>query len=137
MKSIRKRQIARSWFHDLDPVGVDVVLGPKGAAEDMTVIDFRRMGPPFVLLLLSLSAPGFFHTVQAEEGIKEGAKEVGKGFKEIGKATGEAAREVGKTTGEIAKKGGKAIGKGFKEAGKATGKAFKEMGKEVKEAVTK
>lgn len=85
--------------------------------------------------------------VWADQGFREGAKDVGQGFKKMGQETGQAVKEggkevgqglgkIGKATGEQAKKTGSSVGQWFKDTGKKTGEAFRQMGKSIREFFT-
>jgi hypothetical protein len=109
-----------AWKYDLAFRADHAILhperaeGPKKTKEELMHKNLLLAAA----LLLTVAVPVF-----AEEGFKEGGKEVGQGFKKIGKSTG-----------KVANKSGKAIGKGFKKAGKETGHAFKQMGKDIGKA---
>lgn len=104
-------------------------------------LPMRAIVMAVAITILSLSP------VWADNGFKEGAKDVGEGFKKMGQETGQAVKEggkevgeglgkIGKATGEQAKKTGGSIGQWFKDTGKKTGDAFKQMGKSIKEFFT-
>ncbi len=82
---------------------------------DRRPLMFFRIFPAIMLSVL-LGTVAF-----ADNGFKEGGKEVGQGFRKIGKTTAKAA----KTTGKAFHKAGKATGKAFQKAGKETGEAVK------------
>jgi len=82
--------------------------------------------PMFYRVIVGLICAQLLSSVAfADNGFKEGGKEVGQGFKKMGKATGTATKKSGKAIGKAFKKSGQATGKAFKEAGKETGKAVK------------
>jgi hypothetical protein len=66
-----------------------------------------------VTLMLWLAAPCW-----ADNGFKEGAKEIGQGFKEGSKKVGEGFKELGKEV----KESGKEVGQGLKKAEQEVGK---------------
>jgi hypothetical protein len=69
-----------------------------------------------VMLVLWLAAPSL-----ADNGFKEGAREIGQGFKEGSQKVGEGFKELGKAGREVekdAKKTGRTIGEWFRDTGK-------------------
>jgi hypothetical protein len=109
-----------------------------------TVCDFvqevfvmRLLVAAFFMALL-VASPG-----RAENGQKEGGRDVGEGFRKIGTETGRAFKEGGKEvghgfrkigteTGQAAKKTGRSVGEWFTETGKNTGEAFRQMGRDIR-----
>jgi hypothetical protein len=92
-----------------------------------------------VMLALWLAAPGW-----ADNGFKEGAREVGQGFKKLGEEFKEGGKEVGQgfkkaglEAGQEAKKTGRSIGEWFRDTGKKTGDALKELGLNIRKFFTR
>jgi hypothetical protein len=91
-----------------------------------------------VMLTLWLAVPGW-----ADNGFKEGAREVGQGFKKLGKEFKECGKEVGQgfkraglEAGQEAKKTGRSIGEWFRDTGKKTGDTFRELGQNIRKFFT-
>jgi hypothetical protein len=77
-----------------------------------------------VMLVLWLAAPSL-----ADNGFKEGAREIGQGFKEGSQKVGEGFKELGKEV----KEGGKEVAQGFKKAGREVEKDAKKTGRTIGE----